>query len=82
MAEITELKKHIINYAKTKEIYTAYRESGFSGRFYEVNVEAIFDSSICETSIQFALSKAKNPDEIFFIIYQLTQCEKIAISRL
>ena len=41
MAEITELKKHIINYAKTKEIYTAYRESGFSGRFYEANVEDI-----------------------------------------
>ncbi len=41
MAEITELKKHIINYAKTKEIYTAYRESGFSGRFYEANAEDI-----------------------------------------
>jgi len=41
MAEITELKKHIINYAKTKEIYTAYRESGFSGRFYETNTEDI-----------------------------------------
>ena len=41
MAEITELKKHIINYAKTKEIYTAYRESGFSGRFYEANTEDI-----------------------------------------
>ena len=41
MAEITELKKHIINYAKTKEIYTAYRESGYSGRFYEANAEDI-----------------------------------------
>ena len=41
MAEINELKKHIINYAKTKEIYTAYRESGFSGRFYEANAEDI-----------------------------------------
>jgi len=41
MAEITELKKHIINYAKTKEIYTAYRESGFSAKFYESNTENI-----------------------------------------
>ena len=41
MAEITELKKHIINYAKTKEIYTAYRESGFSSKFYESNLEHI-----------------------------------------
>lgn len=41
MAEITELKKHIINYAKTKEIYTAYRESGYSAKFYESNLEHI-----------------------------------------
>lgn len=41
MAEINELKKHIINYAKTKEIYTAYRESGYSAKFYESNLEYI-----------------------------------------
>ena len=41
MAEITELKKHIINYAKTKEIYTAYRESGYSAKYYESNTERI-----------------------------------------
>ena len=41
MYEITELKKHIINYAKTKEIYIAYRESGYSGRFYDANTEDI-----------------------------------------
>lgn len=41
MAEITELKKHIINYAKTKEIFTAYRESGYSAKYYESNTESI-----------------------------------------
>jgi hypothetical protein len=41
MAEISELKKHIINYAKTKEVYTAYRESGYSTKFYEANVADI-----------------------------------------
>jgi len=41
MTEITDLKKHIINYAKTKEIYTAYRESGFSAKYYESNLENI-----------------------------------------
>lgn len=41
MAEISELKKHIINYAKTKDVFTAYRESGYSGRFYEANTEDI-----------------------------------------
>ena len=41
MAEITELKKHIINYAKTKEVYGAYRQSGFSAKYYESNLENI-----------------------------------------
>ena len=41
MTEIAELKKHIINYTKTKGIYTSYRESGFSAKFYESNVEEI-----------------------------------------
>ena len=41
MAEITELKKHISNYAKTKEIYTAYRESGYSAKYYDENLEDI-----------------------------------------
>lgn len=38
MVEITDLKKHIINYSKTKEVYTAYRESGYSKKFYETNL--------------------------------------------
>jgi len=29
------VKKHIINYAKTKDVFTAYRESGFSAKYYE-----------------------------------------------
>jgi len=41
MVDITELKKHIINYAKTKDVYTSYRESGFSAKYYESNTENI-----------------------------------------
>jgi len=41
MAEIAELKKHIINYAKTKDVFTAYRQSGYSTKFYESNTENI-----------------------------------------
>ncbi|MEA4877166.1 MAG: relaxase/mobilization nuclease domain-containing protein [Aminobacterium sp.] len=41
MAEITELKKHIINYAKTKDVFTAYRQSGYSTKYYESNTENI-----------------------------------------
>ena len=41
MAEIAELKKHIINYVNTKEVYTAYRQSGYSAEFYTGNVKDI-----------------------------------------
>ena len=33
MAEIAVLKTHIINYAKTREIYIAYRKAGYSKKF-------------------------------------------------
>jgi len=35
MTEKRVLKKHIINYAKTRDIYTAYRKAGYSKNFYE-----------------------------------------------
>ena len=41
LSEITELKKHIINYSKTKEIYTQYRLSGYSKKFFEEYREEI-----------------------------------------
>ena len=37
MAEITVLKTHIINYAKTRDIYTAYRKAGYSRKYYDVH---------------------------------------------
>ena len=33
MAEIAVLKTHIINYAKTRDTYTAYRKAGYSKKF-------------------------------------------------
>lgn len=36
-----DLKKHIINYSKTKQIYVAYRESGYSKKFFEAHREEI-----------------------------------------
>lgn len=35
MAEIQVMKTHIINYAKTRDIYTDYRKAGYSKKFYE-----------------------------------------------
>ena len=41
LVEIASLKKHIINYAKTKDVYVDYRKSGYSRKFYESHREAI-----------------------------------------
>ncbi|MCR5777558.1 MAG: relaxase/mobilization nuclease domain-containing protein [Lachnospiraceae bacterium] len=41
LTEISQLKKHIINYSKTREIYTQYRKAGYSKKFLEEHREAI-----------------------------------------
>ena len=42
MAEIGNLKTHIVNYSKTRDVYTAYRKAGYSKKFYEENASDIF----------------------------------------
>lgn len=39
--EISELKKHIINYSKTKDVYVEYRKHGYSKKFFEEHREEI-----------------------------------------
>ncbi|MCH3988085.1 MAG: relaxase/mobilization nuclease domain-containing protein [Lachnospiraceae bacterium] len=41
MQEIRELRMHIINYSKTRDIYTAYRKARYSRNFFEVHREEI-----------------------------------------
>ena len=41
LTEIAVLKTHIINYAKTREVYTAYRKVGYSKAFLEAHREEI-----------------------------------------
>lgn len=41
MAEIGNLKTHIVNYSKTRDVYTAYRKAGYSKKFYEANASDI-----------------------------------------
>ena len=33
LAELDVLKKHIVNYSKTKDVYVAYRKAGYSQKF-------------------------------------------------
>ena len=39
LEEIAETKKHIANYAKTRETYEGYKRSGYSKKFYEEHRE-------------------------------------------
>lgn len=41
IAEIVVLKKHIINYSKTRDVYVEYRKAGYSKKFFEEHREAI-----------------------------------------
>jgi hypothetical protein len=41
MQEIRELRMHIINYSKTRDIYTAYRKAGYSRNFFEAHRKEI-----------------------------------------
>ena len=41
MAEIAVLRTHIVNYAKTRPVYDAYRKAGYSKRFLEAHREEI-----------------------------------------
>lgn len=41
LGEIAVLRTHIINYAKTRDVYVAYRKSGYSKKFFEEHREEI-----------------------------------------
>lgn len=41
LVEIAALKRHIINYAKTREAYVQYRKAGYSKAFFEAHREEI-----------------------------------------
>ena len=70
LAEIAVLKAHIINYAKTRPAYDAYRKTGYSKRFLETHrteitlhkaAKAAFDEANLKT-----LPKAKELDAEYF----------------
>ena len=41
MAEIAVLRAHIVNYARTRPVYDAYRKAGYSKKFLEAHREEI-----------------------------------------
>lgn len=60
MAEIGNLKAHIVNYSKTHEVYTAYRKAGYSKNFYEAHTADILLHKATKAAFE-ALSGKKIP---------------------
>ena len=69
LTEIAVLKTHIINYAKTREVYTAYRKAGYSKAFLEAHREEITLHKAAKAAFDEAglqkLPKVKELDEEF-----------------
>ena len=69
LAEIAVLKAHIINYAKTREVYAAYRKAGYSKAFLEAHREEITLHKAAKTAFDEAglqkLPKVKELDAEF-----------------
>lgn len=57
LVEIASLKKHIINYSKTRAVYSEYRKSGYSQKFFEEHREEI----TLHKAAKEAFSKIKGP---------------------
>ena len=69
LTEIAVLKAHIINFAKTRPVYDAYRKSGYSKKFLEAHREEITlhkaaKAAFDETGLQ-KLPKVKKLDAEF-----------------
>ena len=64
MAEIAVLRTHIVNYARTRPVYYAYRKAGYSKRFLEAHREEITLHKAAKTAFDEAglkkLPKAKD----------------------
>lgn len=41
MSEVSVLRKHLINYAKTKDVFAAYKASGYNREFYETHRDSL-----------------------------------------
>ena len=79
LQEIAALKKHIINYSKTREVYVAYRKAGYSKKFFEGHREAItLHKAAKEAFEQLGLKKLPRVKELNAEYAQLLEQKKAA----
>ena len=79
MAEIAVLRTHIINYAKTREVYVAYRKAGYSKKFLEGHREAVtLHKAAKEAFEQLGLKKLPRVKELNAEYAQLLEQKRAA----
>ena len=59
MTEIAVLRAHIVNYAKTRPVYDAYRKSGYSSKFLEIPLHKTAKAAFNESGLK-KLPKVKD----------------------
>ena len=77
LGEIRALKTHIINYAKTREVYVEYRKSGYSKKFFEVHREELaLHKAAKEAFSQSGLDKLPTVKQLNQEFYEILQAKK------
>lgn len=77
LGEIRALKTHIINYAKTREVYMEYRKSGYSKKFFEAHREELtLHKAAKEAFTQSGLEKLPTVKQLNQEFYEILQAKK------
>ena len=77
LGEIRALKTHIINYAKTRDVYMEYRKSGYSKKFFEAHREELaLHKAAKEAFAQSGLEKLPTVKQLNQEFYEILQAKK------
>ena len=77
LGEIRALKTHIINYAKTRDVYVEYRKSGYSKKFFEAHREELaLHKAAKEAFTQSGLEKLPTVKQLNQELYEILQAKK------
>lgn len=76
MAEIGNLKAHIVNYSKTRDVYTAYRKAGYSKKFYEANASDILLHKAAKAAFDVLPGKKIPTIKVLQVEYEMLMAEK------
>ena len=81
LGEIRALRTHIINYAKTRDVYVKYRKSGYSKKFFEAHREELaLHKAAKEAFTQSGLEKLPTVKQLNQEFYEILQSKKMQVA--